>query len=462
MAPPATRHSRFLVPTIIAVQFIQPFMVSGVTVTLPPIGIDLEAGATSLGLLETLFLAGSVAALLPAGRLADASDKATIYKLGLVGFGLTSLLVGMLSSVPAMLVVRFLQGAVAALVAVTGPALLADVVPPERRGRVFGGMIASIYVGLTLGPMIAGLLIDAWGWRAVFFVGAGTLLAARIAASWTLPSKWRSPAPGSVHLPSALVMALAMLLFVLGTAFLRAGAPGYILLGAGLALGALFVGMQRRVARPLVDVDVILRNVPLRNALIVQVLIYTNAVCGAFLLSIYMQVTLGQSARLSGQIIGLGSVLMAFVAPFAGILADRYRPGPIALAGVAMAALGALMLTALDANANLVLIAAALAVQGVGFALFSSPNMATIMNSVPREQASVASALVAKARSFGMLAGVAIAVAIISLYLGNDPVDREPLRFVGPMIASFWVLAVLTLAALAISLRDLFQARHAP
>ncbi len=90
-----------------------------------------------------------------AGRLADASDKATLYKLGLTAFGLASLLVGMLSSVPAILVVRLLQGALTALVWVTGPARLADLVPPERRGRVYGSMISSNYMGLTLGPMVA-------------------------------------------------------------------------------------------------------------------------------------------------------------------------------------------------------------------------------------------------------------------------------------------------------------------
>lgn len=461
-APPAARHTRFLVPTIIAVQFIQPFMVSGVTVALPPIGADLGAGATSLGLLETLFLAGSVAALLPAGRLADASDKATLYKLGLTAFGLTSVLVGLLSSVPWMLLVRFLQGVAAALVAVIGPALLAELVPPERRGRVYGAMIASVYAGLTLGPMVAGLLIDTWGWRAVFFVGGAALLAARVAARRVLPSNWRAPAPGAVHLPSTVLLAGSMLLLVLGTAFLRAGAIGYALFAAGLALGALFVRVQRRVAQPLVDVDVLMRNIELRNALLVQVLIYTNAIGAAFLLSIYMQVTLGHSARLAGQIIGLGSILMAVVSPFAGILADRYRPAPIALGGVALLAIGAFMLTTLDAGSSLFLIAAALAVQGVGFALFSSPNMAIVMNSVSRERASMASALVAKGRSFGMLMGVTIAVALISLYLGNEPVDREPLRFLEPMIAAFWVLAILTVAALAFGLAGIRGARRDP
>lgn len=437
---------------IVASQFAQPFMITGVTVALPGIGAELSAGATSLGLIESLFLAGSCAILLPAGRLADASDKATLFKLGLFAFGLSTLLVGMVSSIPLILLLRFLQGAMAATVAVTGPALLADHVPPERRGRVYGAMLGSIYAGMTLGPVVAGFLIDTLGWRSVFFVCSAGLIAASSVAHQVLPSTWRRPAPGSVHLPSALLASAAMLLLVFGTASLRAGPLGYTLLAAGVVLAALFVRLQRRVAQPLLDVGMVMRNIVLRNALLVQTVLYTNAVSTAFLLSIYMQVTLGKPAQLSGQILAVGAILMAVIAPLAGALADRTRPFVIAMLGVALVGAGSLLATPLDTGSSLLLVTAALAVQGVGFALFSSPNMAIIMNSVPAERASIASALSGASRQLGMLSGMVLAAALISLYLADEPVDREPLRFLEPMSATFWVLVVLTAAGLVVGL----------
>jgi MFS family permease len=448
----AARRPALLVPTLAGSQFVPPFMISGVAVALPVIGTDLGAGATSLGLVETLFLAGSVAMLLPAGRLADASDKATLYKLGLLAFGVTSLLVGLVFSMPLILLLRFLQGATSALIAVAAPALLADIVPPERRGRAYGGMIASIYAGLTLGPIAAGLLIDIWGWRAVFLAGGAALVAVYGVTQLVLKSAWRRPAPGSVHVPSTVLMTAAMLLIVLGTASLRVGPLGYGAIAAGLIVAVLFVLLQRRVEQPLLKVDVLMRNTVLHNALLVQCLLYTNAFCSVFLLSIYMQVTLGHSAKLSGQILAVGTVLMAAVAPLAGVLADRYRPGIIATNGVAVVIVAALMATWLDAESSLLHVALMLAVQGVGFALFSSPNMAIVMNSVPADRASIASALTAKSRSLGMLAGMAIAAALISLQLGNDPVDRDPQRFAEIMTDAFWILAGLTTAALAIGI----------
>src|SRR5207302_5079239 len=92
-----------------ASQFAPPFMISGVAVALPALGTDLAAGATALSLVETVFLAASVALLLPAGRLGDASDKVTLYKLGMVAFALSSLAAGLVYSMPAILALRYVQ-----------------------------------------------------------------------------------------------------------------------------------------------------------------------------------------------------------------------------------------------------------------------------------------------------------------------------------------------------------------
>lgn len=456
-------ESRSLVWSIIGVQFIVPFMVSGVTVTLPAIGAETGSGATSLGLFETLFLAGSVAVLLPAGRLADATDKATIYKLGLTAFGITTILVGLLSSMPAMLAVRFLQGAASALVSVAGPALLAECVPREHRGRFFGAMTASIYTGLTLGPIVAGLLVEAWGWRAVFAIGGIILIAARLLTQFVLRSKWRTPAPGAVHLPSTALVAASMLLFVSGTAYLSSGIIGYAVLVAGVVLGLLFVRIQRRLPQPLVDVNGLIQNLSLRTALLVRGMIYTNTIGTAFLLTLYLQSVLGHGAALSGQVLGVGSVLMAVVAPFSGALSDRYRPGPIAIAGVALIAVGGFVFASLSLeHSSLYWIATAVAIQGIGFAVFSSPNQTIIMNSVPPEQTSSAAALISAIRFLGMLAGMTLVVSLMSLYLGNEQVNQAPARFMQTMTTAFWILALLTSVAVVVGAVSERRLRNVP
>jgi MFS family permease len=188
----------------------------------------------------------------------------------------------------------------------------------------------------------------------------------------------------------------------------------------------------------------------LRNALAVQLLLYLNAFCSIFMLSLYMQVSLGHSANMAGQVLAIGTVLMAVTAPVAGRLADRYRADLIASFGVAWVLVSTLMATTLHARSSLTFVTLALAAQGVGFGFFSAPNMTVIMSSVSADATGIASALGAKARYVGMLAGMLVTVVLIAVHIGNDPVDEHPSRFIGTMVTAFSMLAVLTAVALVV------------
>ena len=445
--------SPFLVPAIAAAQFAPPFMISGVAVALPDIGADLVAGAIALTLVETLFLAAAVAGLLPAGRLADATDKVAVYKVGMLAFAVASILTGLVSSVAAILVLRFVQGLASAAVQSVGPALIADAVPQERRGRAFGIVIASVYAGLTLGPIIAGALVAAWGWRAVFLVGGAMVLALLAPAHFMLRARWRRPAPRTVHLPSAALLVAAMLALVGGASLIGEGILGYGMAVLGLALAAAFVAWQPRIERPLLNVPVLASNRLLGSALLVQWLIYCNAFGTVFLLSLHMQSVMGHTAAVAGQVLAVGTVLMALIAPVAGRLADRVRPSVIASCGVALALAACVAAAFLDRDSSLAVIAGVLAVQGLGFALFSSPNMTMVMNAVPPERTGIAGALSASARSLGMVTGMLMVGALVSLHLGHNAIGADPAAFVETMRMSFWVLAALTAAALVISIK---------
>ncbi len=447
---PRTPDHRLLVWALAASQFAPPFMFAGVAVALPAMGADLKAGATSLGLVETLFLAGSLAFLLPVGRLADAGDKKTLFKLGLLSFALTSVLIGVSSSMPVILIIRFLQGVTAAVCSTTGPAILADIVPAEKRGGAYGKLLGAVYAGLTLGPICAGFLIDAMGWRAVFLASAALLLLGHLLMRFMLPSAWRRPVEW-LHVPSTVLVVAAVLCLVAGSAVLRYGPAGYGLLAGGLVLATVFVLSQRALRRPLLDVGALMRNHVLRGALLVQMLLYMSAFSSIFMLSIYLQVSLGHSARTAGQVLAIGSVLMAVMSPVAGLLADRWPPRLISSFGVGAVLTSVLMATALSERSSLIAVTLVLAVQGLGFAFFSSPNMTTIMNSVPASATSTASALAAKSRSLGMVCGMLVTAVLISINLGNDPVEHHPIRFIGIMVTAFVALAATSAAALAVS-----------
>jgi MFS family permease len=428
-------------------------MISGVAVALPALGADLSAGAVSLSLVETLFLAASVALLLPAGRLGDAADKVALYKAGMAAFAVSSIVTGFMGSIASVLVLRFVQGVASAAVQASGPAIIADAVPPARRGRAFGITIGAVYAGLTLGPICAGFLVELWGWRSVFIAGGAVVFALLLPAHFLLRASWRSARTKSVHVPSTLLVTAAMLALVGGAASLREGAIGYAGILLGLALLGVFVRLQTRIDKPLLNVRILVQNRVLGGALLVQWLLYCNAFGTVFLLSLYMQSVLGHAPDTTGEVLAVGTLLMAAIAPAAGALSDRLKPGAIASFGVAVALVAVLMATFLGAGSHLLAVGAVLAVQGVGFAFFSSPNMAMVMNAVPAERTGIAAALSATARSLGMVSGMLMVGALVSIEIGHEPVGADPARYIATMHIAFWLLAALSAMALAASLR---------
>ena len=433
-------------------------MFSGVAVALPAMGRDLATGATGLGLVETTFLAGSLAFLLPAGGLADAMDKRALYKASLLAFTAISLAISLLPWLAGILCLRFLQGIVSAVFAATGMAILAELVPAERRGKVFGAAMGVLYAGLTLGPIVAGAVVETWDWRAVFWVGAASGLACWAMVNWQLPSKWLRPR-NALHGPSVILVMMAVLAVVGGSATLRIGWTGVGLMATGLVLGSAFVVMQLFTDRPLVDLRRLRGNRALRSALWVQMIIYLHAACSIFMLSLFLQVPQGHSAAATGQTIAVGAVVMALCAPLAGILSDRSYPSLVAGLGATGVLGSALLGMTLTADSSITRAGLVVLAQGIGFGLFSSPNMATIMNSMPSTESGMASALAAKARSLGMVIGMIVAASMISLDYGDAAIEQHPARFIDTM-TSVYAMLVVTAALAIVSIA--LGARHTP
>lgn len=454
-----TTQNRILIWVIILSQFAPPFMFSAVVVTLPPLALELNANAISLGLIETLFLAGQLIFFLPMGRFADATDRRTIFKIGLGGMGVFSLLIAMTSSVYLILALRFCQGICSAMIAAGGPALLTEFVAPEKRGKAFGALIGSIYAGLTAGPLCAGYIIAMADWRMVFIAGAVLLFIACALVSVLMKSHWKSPDHNPIHLPSLGLLALATLLFIGGAAFIHVGYMAYAAIITAVIVTAAFIQLQKRIERPLVRIIALMENKVMASALLIQTLLYMNAFSTIFMINMYLQITLGETAEQAGQILALSSVVMIFMAPLAGYLSDRYRPRYVSAYGVFCVLWVTVMGTILNMYGNVPYVFIMLFIQSIGFGLFSTPNMTIIMNSVPLNLTSIASALAAKARSVGMISGMLISSLLISLNISDGDIHAHPDALSDALVTQFMWFAGITLFALILCIRTRTQVK---
>ena len=164
------RRAVLLVVTIAS--FIFPFMASTVNIALPSLGKELSLDAVTLGWIATAYLLSSAALLVPFGRIADLYGRKRIFTWGIGIFTFSSLLSGLADSATMLIAWRVLQGVGGAMLAGTAVALLITVFPANERGKVLGIVVAATYIGLSLGPVLGGVLTQHLGWRSIFFLGA--------------------------------------------------------------------------------------------------------------------------------------------------------------------------------------------------------------------------------------------------------------------------------------------------
>lgn len=450
---------RWLAAAIVAANFGPPFLFSGVAVALPAMGRDLAASATELGLVETTFLCSSLALLLPVGRLADASDKRTWFLFGLVAFAILSLAIAASSSMGLILLLRTLQGAASATYTATGFAVLADVVGKERRGRAFGAAIGVTYAGLSFGPLVAGVLVGQFGWRSVFVFGAALILCSSVVVFARLPRQWRAPAR-VVHGPSVALLAAAVAAAAFGSAVVHRGVLGASVLAMAVVFAVSFVFVQLRTKRPLLDLRALAANASLRAALLVQIVLYCTAFCSTFLLSLWLQAVRHVTPDTAGLVIASGSLLMAIVAPAAGRLFERFGAQRVTLLGVLFVLLATLLARTLDVGSEANWAGVVLGLQALGFGLFSTPNMARIMASLPERQSTMASALAAMARSIGMVSGMLLTNGAIALACGDGDAAAHPMEFVAAMRRVYTVLSATAVVALLLAASEVRPRRQ--
>ena len=150
--------------------FLTPFMGASINIALPSIGREFAMDAISLSWVSASYHLTSAMFVLPFGRIADIYGRKRIFMYGVMVFTVASLLAGISPSAGVLISARVLQGIGGAMIFGIGAAILTSVFPPDERGRVLGIYVAAVYLGLSLGPFLGGLLTQYFGWRSIFFV----------------------------------------------------------------------------------------------------------------------------------------------------------------------------------------------------------------------------------------------------------------------------------------------------
>ena len=432
--------------------FLIPFMGASVIIALPSIGRELSLDAVTLGWIATAYLLASASLLVPFGRIADIHGRKKVFTCGIVIFTFSSLLSGMASSAAMLISFRVLGGIGAAMIAGTGVALLTSVFPANERGRALGINVAAVYIGLSLGPVLGGVLTQHFGWRSIFFVNVllGLVVIAVIVRK--LKGEWAEAKGERFDSGGSIIYSLALVALIYGFTLLPT-LLGVSLIVAGVIGFSAFVKWEMKAISPLLDINLFRNNRVFTFSNLAALINYSATFAVTFLISLYLQYVKGFNPGSAGLILVAMPAIQAIFSPLAGRLSDRIEPRIIASAGMALTTAGLAIFIFLNEKTPLELIIGNLTLMGFGFALFSSPNTNAVMSSAPKTAYGVASAMVATMRQIGMVLSMGVAMLMFALYIGRVQITPEyyPL-FQESMQTSFIIFAILSLGGIFASL----------
>lgn len=446
--------------TVAVTQFTIPFMFSAVGITLPVMGREFGASGLDLSLVESVYIGSVAALLLPWGRLADMHGRQPIFRLGVLLYSIFTLLIGFAQNIESVIVLRMMQGMAGAMGVATNMALLTNSVPKEERGKAMGWAVAAVYIGLSAGPYIGGLVTSHLGWRSLYFLGMIPLGISYYVAKRNLNGKFRS-SDEKYDLPGSVVIAFSVAAVVFGGTSLSSGWFGPAVLIAGLLGVALFIYMQDRTEFPLVELTLFKERREFSDAALVQFINYAGTFGIVFLFSLYMQSVKGFSPHDAGLVLVIQPLVQAVLSPLCGRLADKFSPCILALLGMGACTAGTIMGAMVTADTSLAYLYTMFVLLGIGFAFFSSPNMIILMGSVPPSRYGFASAISGGLRTIGMVASMVIIAIFISTIMGKAPVSPESATaYLSVMRYSLSALSALCGIAVLISFHSVLKRRR--
>ncbi|CAM5659190.1 hypothetical protein SAVIM338S_06729 [Streptomyces avidinii] len=368
----------------------------------PSLRRGLGASLAEVQWTSTAYLLAVAAFLVVAGRLGDRYGHARLLFTGVLGFAAASAGIALAPGVSWVIALRAAQGLFGALLQPATLAMLRLAYPPGRLGGPVAVRTAAIGVAAAAGPLLGGLLVERFGWRAVFVANVpAALLIAAATAFVRLPAPPRT-GPGRIPAAGAALLVAALAVFV----HALAGVPEHGWAGPGtlagfagaVVLGALLVRSERRSAQPLVP-RAVARSVPVTSSMALLALVSAAMFGALFGASFALQDAAGQSPLATALRVLPMTAAMVVGSPVAGAALRRFGARGTALAGTALVVTGIL---GLDPGWGF-------GVLGAGFAAVMVTATGTVVGDAPAGYAGVVGGLKQTAMNVGPAFGIAVA-----------------------------------------------------
>jgi EmrB/QacA subfamily drug resistance transporter len=393
-----------------------------VTIANPAIARDLNADLAGLQWVTNGYLLALAVTLIPAGKLADRYGRKAVFLVGIVGFAIASVLVGLSTSIGMVVAWRVAQGLAGALLQPASLAILRNTFPPEKLNTAIGIWGATVGISIAGGPIVGGLLVEYVSWQSVFFLNVPLGVVAFLVGLWVIRESKDEAASGSFDLPGVALLSGGLFALVFG--LIKAGSFGFDdalplwSFAAAAVLGVAFVIRELGAEDPLLPLG-LFRSASLSAATALIVLGFFAMFGTIFFITLYMQQVHGMSPVEAGVRMLPMTGVFIFASPVAGVLTNRFGPRWVLAAGMLFTAAALSGLSRLGVDAPYADMWPWFVLIGVAFGLVIVAGTEAIVGNAPEQLAGVAGGLQQTALQLGGVLGTAVLGTILSSRVGD-------------------------------------------
>jgi len=388
-----------------------------VNVALPTMAEEFGVSLEDIQLVVSFYLLLLTCFLPLFGKLSDLFSRKWIYLGGFVAFGVGAFLCALSNSLPMILFARAIQGIGASAMMGTSQALVASVFHGKSRGQAFGGVGAVVAGGSLAGPAIGGVLIQAFGWKSIFWLAIPLALIGIWRGIYLIPRfKVRKRAKMDYGGTLLYLVTSFSFLYALNTAAKRGWTDPFIV-GSFVTAAVFFfffIRREKKVKDPFLDFSVF--KIPaISFGCLVTFLGYTAQLTNSILLPFYLTDIMGMDPIKIGMLILPFPIMLAVASTIAGNLNAKIPARILSTVGLCIGATGTLLFAFIGKNPSVFYILFAQMVMGLGSGTFQVPNNNTVVSAAPKGKLGVVASINALSRNVGMITGIALSVAIFSL-----------------------------------------------
>lgn len=440
--------------------FFTVFAVNAVMVVIPSIANEFHMSNIVQNWVTIIFLLVVAVISVPAGQISGKYGLKKVTILSTVLFFIVSIANVLVSSAEEFLACRFILGIALAFINVTSMAMIVSAFEANERGKALGINITGVYIGLSMSPVLGGILNYQLGWRSVILFSVPFILVILALLLFKIDEEWITFADVPIDLKGSFLYGVGMVLFMYGFTILNETA-GVILTVLGIIGLVLFALVELRVENPVFDVR-FFKNRKFLSSNFASLSAYLATFAVTTILNYHLQYIKGFDSQTAGIILLVAPLCQVILAPIAGRLSDRYVPQILAAIGMTLGTVALILFSFLDSQTPLEFLVVAMIIYGLGFGFFSPPNTNVIMSSVPPKDTSVASASVATMRTVGQAMSIGILTLVFAFVMGNVPIVEEyyPLLIMSCQITCI-ICVVLCLASVFASLVGIRSSKSA-